>query len=300
MSNNLKKLGVVAAAALAFGSAACSRMPDNEVVIKLRHGSIDRVITEPGILCLTPCLPGTQFIRYATFNDTFTISSGQGASAGGSENGQAAQSRQIFLRSKDDKFIESVSVSIIYEVVENDSVTRLYTDFRANAGRASENQELIRDDLQILVTQPLVNTIRNYDALDIQDKGGEIGTAVAAGLEQGIRERLGLTADQPSPLRIVGITVGGVKFDNETERLLQQKVYAGEQAEISRIAGQAAVAQADGAAAQARVTGGIVRELRAAGAPESQVAALTCLDLVRTQRVPAGTQCFGLGMPSSR
>jgi hypothetical protein len=295
MSDTIKKLGVIAAASLAFGSAACSRLPDNEVAIKLRNGTINRVVTDPGVLCWLPCLPGTQFVRYATFNDTFTISSGQGASAGGNQGGQTTQARQIFLRSKDDKFIESVSISIVYEVTENDSVRRLYTDFRANAGRANENQELIRDDLQILVTQPLVNTIRSYDALNIQDQGGEIGQSVARGLQAAINERLAIQDTAQSPIRVVGVTVGGVKFDAETEQLLRQKIYATEQAAIAGIARDSARAQAEGAAAQAGVTGEIVGTLRRSGTPESQLASITCLDLKRQKLIPENTQCFGMG-----
>ncbi len=295
----IKKIATLSCVALAGFNAACARISENETGMKLRNGAIAEVITSPKIVCFTPCLLGTDIIRYKTFNDTFTISSGQGAAttAPSGNQAEASQSRQIFLRSKDDKFIESVSFSIAYEVNKVPGITALYTEFRADQNTPEENALLIRDDLQILATQPLVSVVRSYDALNLQDSGQEIGNKLRDALQASVNERLGVKAGEASPITIKAVTLGGVKFDAETEDLLKKKIYAFEARDIARIAGEGAAAQADGAAAQAAVTGRIVSALRAAGTPDNQVGTLTCLDMQRQKLIPTTIQCVSSFTP---
>lgn len=285
--------------ALAAAAAGCGRVTENEVVVVMNKGAFKEVVTEPTLYCVPMCSPFTDRIYFKTFKDTFTLSSGQGANAGGGQQQQQPEttSRQIFLRSSDDKFIESVSVSVSYEVTKSPQTVKLVTEFRADRSNSEENAVLIRDDLQILLTQPLVNVIRGYEALEIQDKGQEIGDKLVEALQAAVDRNLEIKEGELSPIKIRAVLLGGVKFDPETENLLKQKIFAREQSDIAKEASAAAAEQAKAAAAQADVTAQIASRIQnAVGNNSSQTASLVCLDMQRQKLLPAGTQCFGIGV----
>lgn len=290
---SIKRAFIPFALAATTALTACGRITENEVAVITKRGAIEEVVTEPQLYCMPACLPWTDIIRYKTFNDTFTISSGSGANTGANQNNETSQSRQIFLRSQDDKFIESVSFSISYEIVKTPNASKLYTEFRAVESSGDENSLLIRDDLQILATQPLVNVIRTQDALSIQDNGDLIGRELATQLQKAVNERLEIKDGEISPINIKAINLGGVKFDPETEALLKQKIFAREQVAIAQEANKAAEVQAQAALAQAGVTSGIADKFKQGGAPADQVANLVCLDLHRQKLLPSNIQCFG-------
>lgn len=285
----LARIGLASTMALAV--AGCGRISENETAVIMKAGSISEVVTTPKLYCVPWCWPTTDIIRYKTFNDTFTISSGQGANTGGEQNGESVQSRQIFLRSKDDKFIDSVSLSISYEVAKTPTATKLVTEFRADAGTADENALLIRDDLQILATQPLVNTIRSYEAMSLQDSGTAIGARIKAALQAAVDARLEIKQGEQSPIIIKDVILGGVKFDAETEALLKRKVFAKDQAGIAAEAANAAAEQERAAGNQAGVTAKIVSTIQGSGAPADQISSLVCLDMLRQKLIPEGQQC---------
>lgn len=292
-----KKIAATFLAATAL--AGCGRVTENEVMVVMNKGSFQDVVTKPELYCVPMCSIFTSKIYFKTFPDTFTISSGSGANAGGGDDGGAGVKRKVFLRSKDDKFIESISLSVTYEVAKTDSVWKLVTEFRADHLEAESNALAIRDDLQILTTQPLVNTVRQYDALDIQDKGQEIGAKLVEELQMAVDARLELSKNESSPLRIKAVTLGGVEFDPETEELLRKKIYAREQSGIAAEATLAAKSQAEASRAQAAITANIVQAMVAAGAKDGEVANLVCLDLQRQKLIPTNLQCFGIGANQS-
>jgi len=296
---SIKRALIPFALAATTALTACGRIQENEVAVITNKGAIQEVVTEPQLYCMPMCSLWTDIIRYKTFSDTFTISSGNGAAASANDKDQTSQARQIFLRSKDDKFIESVSMSIVYEVQKVPATTKLYTEFRAGKSDGDENALLIRDDLLILATQPLVNAIRTQDALSIQDNGALIGKELVDQLQKVVNERLEVSTDAESPIAIKSVLLGGVKFDPETEALLKQKIFAREQVAIAEEANKAAEFQAKAALAQAEVTSGIAKKFAEEGAPQDQIGNLVCLDLQRQKQLPVGIQCFaGLPMPS--
>lgn len=282
----MSKVKVAAAFGLsALALTACSRINENEVAMKTRNGRVVETITEPKVVCWTPCLMGTEFIRYKTFTDTFTISSGQGANTGGERQPDAAQSRQIFLRSSDDKLIESISLNISYKVVETENIKKLYTVFRADRRNSEENSPLLQDDLQILITEPLVRTIRSKPALSIQDQGALIGDELTRALQSEVDKRLGIKAGEVSPIRIENVVIAGVGFDQSTEAALRQR---------STSEAEGLASQINAAAEQTKITGAIVRQLREDGVPADQLSEVTCLELKRRRMVSDNTSCFGL------
>lgn len=290
-SMNTKKLMVPFLLATATMLAGCGRVAENEVMVAMNKGAFQDVVLKPELYCMPMCSPYTDRIYFKTFPDTFTISSGQGASVGG-EQSQATQSRQIFLRSSDDKFIESVSLSITYEVVKTPNAEKLVTEFRADSTDAEQNALLIRDDLQILATQPMVNVIRSYEALDLQDKGAEIGTRLTEALQQAVDNRLEIKKGEQSPILIKTVVLGGVKFDPETEALLKRKIFAREQVAIAEEANKAAEFQVSAAESQAGVTAKVINVIKDTGTAPDQVASLVCLDLLRQKQIPESTACF--------
>lgn len=299
MSNaNLKRLCV----GLAFSTAlvGCGRITENEVAPIMKAGAITEVVTKPTLYCMPFCWPTTDIIRYKTFADTFTFSSGKGAATGENQQAQTAQARQIFLRSKDDKFIESVSFSIPYEIVPTENAKLLITEFRADKETWEENAPLIRDDIQILSAQPLVDIIRKYDALEIQDKGVEIGKELTKAIQKAVDERLGLKEGDVSPIKIKPVIFGGVKFDDETEKLLKQKIFAREQGAIADELGRAAEKQTAAAKSQAGVTAEIVDVIMKKGVPggSNALPSLVCLDMKRQGLVDKNTACFSVGAPA--
>lgn len=290
-----KKIAATFLAATAI--TACGRVTENEVAVVMERGAIKEVVDEPKLYCMPMCMPWTDIIRNKTFADTFTISSGSGANAGGEQTQETAQTRQMFLRSDDNKFIEEISVSVVYEVVKTQSVTKLVTEFRADSTNPDRNKLLIRDDLQVLATQPLVDVVGQYNALDLQSKGSEIGAKLAEALQKAVDARLEISGDEISPIKIKSVIMGGVKFDPETESLLKKKIFAQEQAEIAKVAGVAAAEQAKAAAAQADVTAEIVGKISKSIPTDAQdqLGTLTCLDMQRQKLLPPETQCFGIG-----
>lgn len=298
---NAKKLKTIGLSlAVAFGATACGRITENEAAVIMNKGAIKETVTEAQLYCVPMCSPFTDIIRFKTFTDTFTLTSGgDGVNTDNGQNSaETMQSRQIFLRSKDDKFIESISLSISTEIVKvgtENTLPRLVTEFRADQSSTDQNALLIRDDLQILATQPLVNTIRAYDAMDIQDHGDKIGETLVAELQAAIDKRLEIKEGEVSPIKVKTVILGGVKFDPETEALLKAKIFAKEQKSIAEEAGKAAEIQATAAAKQADVTAQIAGKFKEAGLPDSQIGTLTCLDLQRQKQIPDSVQCFGIG-----
>lgn len=291
---SIKRLAPVLALA-ATTLAGCGRVMENEAAIVVYRGAIEETVLTPGNQC--PCLPQTEIIKYKTYNDTFTISLGEnGVNAGADGTQQASQSRRMFLRTKDDKFVDAISVTITYEIRKVPAVTKLYTEFKAVHEDVAQNMLEIRDDIQIALTQPLVSGVRKYDALDLQDQADQLGQDIVSALQAGVNKRLELSANEESPILIRSIVIGGVGFDNETESLLKKKIFAHEQAEIAKAAGAASQIQKESAGQQSQVTGQIVSTLRNSGAPEGQVANLACLDMLRQRLIPDTTNCFGLNM----
>jgi hypothetical protein len=290
---NYKKLAMPFLLSATVAVTGCGRVAENEAAVIMNKGAIRETVLEPTLYCVPFCSPFTDIIRYKTFTDTFTISSGQeGATSGGGKTPEAAQSRQVFLRSSDDKFIESVSLSISTEVVKTPTIRKLVTEFRADSEDAEYNTELIRDDLQILITQPLVDVIRSYEALAIQDNGTNIGKKLVTALQEAIDARLEIKKGEVSPIRVKSVVLGGVKFDNETEAILKKKIFAKEQGNIADEANAAAAKQAQAANLQAGVTANIIEKIKGAGAPVGEVASLVCLDMKRQKLLDEGTACF--------
>jgi len=292
MSKKIAAMAVAGAVAL----SGCTRIEQNEVGMRLgADGAIEQTIVGPKLICVVPlCAPGARSVVYKSFPDTFTISSGQGASATSDGAVQAAEQRQIFMRTADGKFVESVSISVTYEVnqaAKKENIAKIYSEFSANDESPEKNKLLIRDDLQVLAIQPITNAIRAVDALDIQDKGAQIGATISADLQAAVNKRLGIAADEVPPIVIKQVILGGAKFDEQTETVLRQRVLAGEQSEIAKAAAAAAAEQVKAAEAQAGVTRQVFIQLRGS-VPESQLATAVCLDLVRQGRLPQTTNCF--------
>lgn len=295
MKNGIAKtLAVVAAA----GSlAACgSRFEEHETGFRIGgDGAIKEHIVGPEWVCFMICDPFASDVKYSTFVDTFTISSGEGANAGGQSGGQTPQQREIFLRTADDKFLDSVSLAISAEVDADatlENLNGLRTTFKATSSDPETNSALIRDDLQILAIQPLVSAIRNINALEISEQGEELGNTIAAALQLEINNRLEIEEGEVPPVRVRDVRIAGTKFDPDTEALLRQRALAPERAEIARIAQQAAEAQRESAAAQSQVMAGMFSTMTNAGVPDNQVATAVCLDGVRQQILPQDTNCF--------
>lgn len=292
-----KKMAVALLATFVTVSG-CSRFNENEVGMRIGgDGSIKEHYDGAEIVCVFPfCNPFASNVKYKSFTDTFTISSGAGAAVSGQNSVEGTQSRQIFLRTKDDKFVESISVSVSYFVNPKASEAdrlKLYKEFRADSSDPDTNSMLIRDDLSILVTQPLVAAIRGVDAMDVQDRGEKIGTELATGLQSAVNKRLGIAEGEESPVVIKLVTIGGVGFDEETEAVLRQKVLASEKGEIADAAAKAAEREAKGAEAQADVTAKAYSKLKASGAvPADQLSTAVCLDFKRQGRLPESTNCF--------
>lgn len=291
-----KKAAVITAlvATTAF-MQACSRYEENEFGMRIgADGAIKKHYDGPELVCVVLCNPLAHNVVYKSFTDTFTIQSGAGASASGENTAESTQSRQVFLRTQDDKFVESISVSVSYypnpKASEADRL-KLYKEFRADSSNTDTNATLIRDDLSILVTQPLVKAIRGVDAMDVQDRGEQLGNQIVQELQAAVNKRLGIAEEEESPIVIKAVTLAGVGFDPETEAVLRQKVLAGEKAEIAKVAAGAAEEEGKGASAQAEVTAKAYDALKGS-VPEEQLSTAVCLDGLRQGRLPEGTSCF--------
>lgn len=292
---SVKKIfGAALIAGALVANSACSRVEENESALRIGvDGSIKKEAVGSEMICFLLCEPGARTIKYDTTPSTFTISSGAGASTNSEGIVSTSQSNQIFLRTADEKFVDSISIAIAWEVVpESGNQRLLYKEFKANDGNKNRNIVLVQDDLAILAVQPVVNAVMDYDALKIQENGEAIGEDIRDGLQAAVNKRLGVT-DEASPVRIKYVTVSGVKFDPETEAVLREFSLAPERGRIAEEKAKAAQQEANGASAQAAVTIKTIEAMsQIDGVTPENLPTLVCLDQKRQGLQSQNTNCF--------